>query len=173
MNEAVANNGNQMIGVSVTRNEKNQLKDYYQSKANYAASDDFEQKLDNGVNIAKGTVAILGATATVVLLICPVDGPVGEIITGLATPGLIVAVDKLGDSLKDMYKSSKKVYSGSVNSNTGKVEMGRVISDETLTNVNKLTTAMVNARRSSDELKNMVNDTKAAVTAAAQNTATK
>ena len=72
-----------------------------------------------------------------------------------------------------MYKSSKKVYSGSVNSNTGKVEMGRVISDETLTNVNKLTTAMVNARRSSDELKNMVNDTKAAVTAAAQNTATK
>lgn len=169
MKEIAQTNENQMIGVAVSRNEKDKMKNYFQSKIDYVASDDFEKKFDAGIDFAKATVAVLGTTATIVLTICPFDGPVGEVAAALATPGLVAAVDTLGEELKGMYKNSKKVYSGSVNSNTGKVELGKVISDETLTNVQKLTSTFGNVRNSANELNSMFNNKTAVSNTVVQN----
>lgn len=173
MTEMTNTNGNQMIGVAVSRQEKDQMKDFFKSKADYVASDDFEKKFDAGIDFAKGTVAVLGTTATIVLAICPLDGPVGEIVTGLATPGLVAAVDALGEGLKGMYKDSKKIYSGSVNADTGKVETRKALSDDTLTSVQNFTTSLGNVRTSSSELKNMLNNKPSTASNVIQNTTVK
>lgn len=154
------NNDKNVIGVSVKRDEKEKISKYFKDSADYIASDDFEKKLDIGIDIAKGTVGVLGATATVLLLICPFDGPVGEIVSFLATPGLVFAVGKLGDELKKTYRTSKKIYSGSINTETGKVDVGKGISNATLDDVHQLKSSVRNIKMSKDELKNMFSDSK-------------
>lgn len=153
-------NENQMIGASLSRKDKDKLKEYFQSGIKYVSSDEFEQKLDNGIDFAKGTVAVLGTTATIILTICPFDGPVGEILVGLATPGLVTAVDALGEEIKKIYKDGKKIYSGSVNSNTGKVELGKAISNETLTTVEDIKTFAGNVKNNASEINRIFNDKK-------------
>lgn len=173
MSEIINPNENQMIGVAVSRQEKDQMKEFFKSKADYVASDDFEKKFDAGIDFAKGTVAVLGTTATIILAICPLDGPIGEIVTGLATPGLVVAVGALGESLKGMYKDGKKIYSGSVNADTGKIEVRKALSDETLTSVQNFTTSLGNVRTNSSEIKNMLNNKTGTASNAIQNTTVK
>lgn len=54
------------------------------------------------VDSTKALVTIGGVVATVVLAVCPIDGPVGEIATLLATPLLVKQVEKLREPLKTL-----------------------------------------------------------------------
>ena len=56
--------------------------------------------IDAGCEIAKGVVKVAGSVLTVVLAVCPLDGPVGEIVTVLGSAALIKAIDSSKDLLK-------------------------------------------------------------------------
>ena len=59
-----------------------------------------ENKIDNAVNITKSIVSIAGTIATIVMSLCPVDGPVGDTLTVLAKPQLVGAVEASRGLLK-------------------------------------------------------------------------
>ena len=69
-----------------------------------------EEKVDYAVNTTKSIISIAGTIATIIMTICPVDGPIGEILIALATPQLVKAVD-----------ASRGVLKGAVNSNPQQV----------------------------------------------------
>lgn len=51
-----------------------------------------ENTTDDAVKAIQAAVGVVGGIATVVMTLCPVDGPVGEIVTALATPALMALV---------------------------------------------------------------------------------
>ena len=53
------------------------------------------KKVKKGFSNTKKVISIVGGIATVVLLFCPLDGPVGEIASLLATGGLYLGVDAI------------------------------------------------------------------------------
>lgn len=69
-----------------------------------------EEKVDKAVNTTKSIISIAGTIATIIMTICPVDGPIGEILIVLATPQLVKAVD-----------ASRGVLKGAVNSDPQQV----------------------------------------------------
>ena len=69
-----------------------------------------EEKVDDAVNTTKSIISIAGTIATIIMTVCPVDGPIGEILIVLATPQLVKAVD-----------ASRGVLKGAVNSNPQQV----------------------------------------------------
>lgn len=63
------------------------------------------KKVKDGFNTAKTVAGLVGGTATVVLLACPMDGPFGEIISLIATGALeliINAAEKVYDAAVDL-----------------------------------------------------------------------
>lgn len=83
------------------RRVKRSFADWYNEKfIETGKSAEFEEKFDRGIDIATNTVKTLGTIATVVLIFCPIDGPVGEIFTAVATPILAKLVEKGGQLLK-------------------------------------------------------------------------
>lgn len=72
----------------------------------------FKEKLiDKSIDIAKGVVTVAGAALTVVMAVCPFDGPVGEIATVLATPALVKAIESSRNLLKATFveKNSENI----------------------------------------------------------------
>ena len=67
-----------------------------------------EEKVDNAVNTTKSIISIAGTIATIIMTICPVDGPIGEILIVLATPQLVKAVDASRGVLKGAVNSDPK-----------------------------------------------------------------
>ena len=63
------------------------------------------KKVKKGFGIAKAAVDTVGSIATIVLVACPMDGPVGEIIALAATGvlhGLVAGAEKIYDSVVDI-----------------------------------------------------------------------
>lgn len=56
--------------------------------------------IDAGCEIAKGVVTVAGAVLTVVMTVCPLDGPAGEVATILGSAALIKAIDSSKNLLK-------------------------------------------------------------------------
>lgn len=73
-------------------------------------SANFEERVDKTVDVVTKVVYSVGTVATVVLGICPLDGPFGEIIAIAATPLLAKLVEQGG-------KIFKKVVIGEVKRN--------------------------------------------------------
>ena len=69
---------------------KDKLKNAYQEKVvDTGISDNIDKFIDQKAKITKGVVTAVGAVATVVLLIVPADGTLGETCSALLTPGLL------------------------------------------------------------------------------------
>ena len=63
------------------------------------------KKVKNGFATAKTVAGLVGGTATVILVACPMDGPFGEIISLIATGVLQVAInaaEKIYDAAVDL-----------------------------------------------------------------------
>ena len=61
--------------------------------------------IDAGCEIAKGVVTVAGAVLTVVMTICPLDGPAGEVATILASGQVYMQV--LNKAIKDTQRKAK------------------------------------------------------------------
>lgn len=84
------------------RSVKRSFADWYNEKfIETGKSADFEEKFDRGIDISTKTVKTLGTFATIVLTLFPLDGPVGETFTAIATPVLAKLVEKGGNLLKN------------------------------------------------------------------------
>ena len=62
-----------------------------------------EKTIDTIVDVAKTVVSVAGTVATVAMMICPLDGPAGELATMAATPGLVNAVESSRTLLKGIF----------------------------------------------------------------------
>lgn len=83
------------------RSVKRNFADWYNEKfIETGKSADFEEKFDKGIEATTKTVKTLGTFATIVLAIFPLDGPIGETFTAIATPVLAKLVEKGGNLLK-------------------------------------------------------------------------
>ena len=63
------------------------------------------KKIKKGFAVAKTTVDTIGTVATIALVVCPLDGPFGELISLAATGvfhGLVVGAEKIYDSVVDI-----------------------------------------------------------------------
>ena len=120
----------QVVAVPVSRNELNSIVNQFNGikktisekitqGLEYASTDEFDQKIDQNVEKFKKTVKIVGTIATLALFVLPADGPIGEIASILATSTFVRSADQLADGIKDMYKSGKKLYVGSIKQNGG------------------------------------------------------
>ena len=70
------------------------------------------KKVKKGFSNTKKVISIVGGIATVVLLFYPLDGPVGEIASLLATGGLYLGVDaieKIYDNVMDIPNKDTKI----------------------------------------------------------------
>ena len=82
---------------------------YKENVIDNGKAQDFEEKFDKGIDVAKNVVYVAGGVATIVLAICPVDGPVGEAIAVVATPLLAKVVEAGATLVKDAVIGTKRV----------------------------------------------------------------
>lgn len=93
-----------VITVQETRSDVDALKDWRNKEAQRIIQQNNTEKIiDKVAEVTKTVVGIAGTVATVILSVCPVDGPFGELATVLATPALIKAVDAGKDLLKGIF----------------------------------------------------------------------
>ena len=71
-------------------------------------SADIEEKIEKEAEITKTVIGIAGSVATIILMVCPFDGPFGELVTLLATPAFIKLVDIAADFRKKTIITGKK-----------------------------------------------------------------
>lgn len=81
---------------------------YKEKMIDTGKSADMERKIDNDAKRKKRVIKIAGTAATVILAICPADGPFGEICAALATPGLCALVDVATDMKKKAVITGKR-----------------------------------------------------------------
>ena len=92
-----------VITVEATREELDRLKEWRAEQAKKVANkSSAESVIDTVIDVTKCVVGFAGAVATVVLAICPLDGPAGEIATIAATPSLVAAVESGRSLLKGL-----------------------------------------------------------------------
>jgi hypothetical protein len=93
-----------IITVDASREEVARLKEWRAEEAKKVANkSNTETVIDRVIDITKCVVGFAGTVATVVLAICPLDGPAGEIAAIAATPGLMAAVESGRDLLKGIF----------------------------------------------------------------------
>ena len=91
------------------RENISKIKSWYKEKMiDTGKAKDLEKKIDNEAKIAKTAIGVIGAVATVILMICPVDGPFGEVCSALATPALIGLVSLAADLKKKALIGAKR-----------------------------------------------------------------
>ena len=158
------NNNNvnkQVLGFNVSRNELTGMKKFFAEKLtqglDYATTDEFEKGLEKNVKKMKKTVKVLGTVATVALLFCPADGPFGEIASIVATSGFAIAVDKLGDNLKDAYKAGKRIYVGSIKQN-GEMQVSSIADDNTVENAKEFGNGLKNIKDSINDISDVISN---------------
>lgn len=100
---------------TVVVNEKRSFIDkirakYQEKVVDTGGSLKIEEQIEKQAEMTKKTIAVAGTIATIVLLICPADGPVGEICTALATPALIKLVDVVAEIKKKALISGKRSF---------------------------------------------------------------
>ena len=101
--------------IDKARDKMEQIRQSYKEKMiDTGASSDLERKIDERAARKKKTIKIVGTLATVVLAVCPADGPVGEIATALATPGLCALVNIFADIEKKLLITGKRTLEKSV-----------------------------------------------------------
>ena len=95
-----------IITIQDTRENLDKMKEWRSREASKIINqNNTEIIIDNIVDVTKSVVSFAGTVATVVMAICPFDGPAGEIATMLATPALVNAVEAGRGLLKGVFVS--------------------------------------------------------------------
>ncbi len=68
----------------------------------------FEEIVEKRVEFEKKMIKVAGTTATIILTLCPLDGPFGEIAAALATPALVKLVEAKGEITKKSVIGGKR-----------------------------------------------------------------
>ena len=93
-----------VITVQASRDEVERLKAWKKEQVKEVTQKSGTEKvIDSAVDVAKCVVMFAGAVATVALMICPADGPFGEIACMAAQPALLKAVESCRGVLKGMF----------------------------------------------------------------------
>ena len=93
-----------VITISDSRENLERMKEWRRKEATKVINqNNTENIIDNVIDITKSVVSVAGAVATVVMTICPFDGPLGETATILATPALVQAVESSRNLLKGIF----------------------------------------------------------------------
>jgi len=101
------------IVLSEERSTIDKFKNWYKEKLIATGkTKNFEEKLDKSLKLEKNFIKIAGTVATIVLIFCPADGPVGEICTALATPLLAKLVDLKEKIVKSVVIGGKRKLEG-------------------------------------------------------------
>ena len=91
--------------------EKTKLQKKYQEKVvDSGASEKIDNFIDKKAKVEQVTIGVIGGVATVVLAVCPADGPVGEICSALLTPGLLALCSLKAEAEKKILHSVKGFY---------------------------------------------------------------
>ena len=89
-----------VITISDSRENLERMKEWRRKEATKVIN---QNNTENIIDITKSVVSVAGAVATVVMTICPFDGPLGETATILATPALVQAVESSRNLLKGIF----------------------------------------------------------------------
>lgn len=115
-----------MNGTLVVEEERiiiDNLKNWYKEKIiDTGISAKFEDAVNIWSKIDAGIVAVAGTVATIALTICPLDGPLGEICSALATPGLTALANIKGKVVKNAVVGVKRKIEGTFIGETGQSE---------------------------------------------------
>lgn len=87
---------------------ENLRKKYQEEYVDTGKSQELERKIERDAEKSKKAIKIIGTIATLILAICPADGPVGEIASALATPGLCALVDVAANIKKKALITGKR-----------------------------------------------------------------
>ena len=91
------------------QNKRDEIsKSYEENIVDTGISADIEEKIEKEAEITKTVIGIAGSVATIILMVCPFDGPFGELVTLLATPAFIKLVDIAADFRKKAIITGKK-----------------------------------------------------------------
>ena len=97
------------LAVTEKRGVVDKFRDFYQRKVvDTGTSASFEEMIDKQVEMEKTFVKVAGTIATIALIFYPADGPVGEILTALATPLLAKVIDLKGNLVKETVIGAKR-----------------------------------------------------------------
>lgn len=97
------------IAIKEKRSTVNRFKSWYiESLINTGKTEQFEEKVEEYISKEKKLVYIVGSLATIVLVFCPIDGPIGEVCSLLATPTLATLIDVKCKMLKKVIIGSKR-----------------------------------------------------------------
>ena len=96
---------------------------------------EFEEKLDKGVEIAKNAIYVAGGVVTVVMALCPADGPIGEAISIVATPLLAKVVEMGATLVKDVVIGTKRVVEEKIVHENGSSDNVTISEDLTIEKV--------------------------------------
>ncbi|MGM9877581.1 MAG: hypothetical protein ACI33S_02925 [Bacilli bacterium] len=89
--------------------KKEQISDSYQKNiVDTGISSEIEEKIDKQTKATKTAVKVAGTIATIVLMVCPADGPFGEIATLLATPAFCKLAEIAAEIKKKTLISAKR-----------------------------------------------------------------
>lgn len=157
----------QILAVSISRDDLNNIVNQFNGikkqaaeklvqGLEYASSDDFEKNLNLNIKKMKKTVKVVGTIATIALIFCPSDGPIGEIAAFLATSGFVHSVDKIGNSIKNAYKAGKNLYVASIKSD-GSTRLSRIADKNIVKNVSNLKSELNIIKNSVSEMKDNYN----------------
>lgn len=115
-----------------------------------------EEAIDRNIEIEKKVVKVAGTIATIVLLFCPADGPVGEICTALATPLLVKLVELKGDLTKKILIGGKRKFEADFikeDGSSSKIEVPEF-------NLEEITKDFVEVKQSTEAFSNVVEGSK-------------
>ena len=101
--------------VKEDRKTIDKFRDWYKEKfIDTGKSQDLEAKIEKKAEMEKKVIKIAGAVATIVLIFCPADGPVGEVCTVLATPLIAKLVDIKTEMKKNAIIQNKRTFEAKI-----------------------------------------------------------
>ena len=145
-----------VITVDASREELERLKAWRAEQAKKVVNkSNAETIIDKVVDVTKCVVGVAGTIATVVLAICPLDGPAGEIATIAATPSLVAAVESSRNLLKGIFveKSPEQITAAMADLKGNVKDIS--IRDVNLLKTKKVTEVADNKPISNDQSTNM------------------
>lgn len=125
--------------------------DYQKNVVDTGKSDEIDKKIEKRAETTKKTIKVAGTVATVLLMICPADGPLGEVLTALATPALVELVDVKADIEKKATLGLKNIMEKKV------LKVDRPNNVETYDLINDPKGFLGDAQKLSSSINNAVN----------------
>ncbi len=133
-------NKNEIEGVICTLEDREVLEKMKQAKIKKLKEIEANKRTENiinaGCDIAKGVVSVAGAVLTVVMAVCPFDGPAGEVAAVLGSTALVKAIDSSKELLKaSLVSKDSSEISGALLDLSGNIKEIKVKDKDIVENV--------------------------------------